>query len=51
MVDIRRYYIEICKGTGRNRGIHIFARNGSEATLMATQRNPGFRVVYVTLLR
>lgn len=51
MADIRRYYIEINKGTGGNRGIHVFARSGCEAAVLAAQRNPGFRVVYITLLR
>lgn len=51
MADIRRYYLEINKGTGGNRGIHVFARSGCEAAVLAAQRNPGFRVVYITLLR
>jgi hypothetical protein len=51
MTDIHRYYIEICKGTGASRGIHVFARSGPEAIRLAVQKNPGFRVVYTTLLR
>ena len=51
MVDLRRYYIEICRDNGRSHGIHVFARNGYEAIQLASERNPGYRVLYVTLLK